>query len=69
MPQYAIMRFAKQKGGAGALEAHMGQMKKYKSTIDSLMQENAPLKKEVNDSKPSIIKQLDVVTLKQENES
>ena len=35
MPQYAIMRFAKQKGGAGALEAHHEREKeKYASNPD-----------------------------------
>ena len=35
MPQYAIMRFTKQKGGAGALEAHHERAKeKYKSNPD-----------------------------------
>jgi len=35
MPQYAIMRFAKQKGGAGALEAHHERAKeKYASNPD-----------------------------------
>nr|WP_307757153.1 MobV family relaxase [uncultured Christensenella sp.] len=35
MPQYAIMRFAKQKGGFGALEAHHERTKeKYKSNPD-----------------------------------
>jgi hypothetical protein len=35
MPQYAIMRFAKQKGGAGALEAHHERTKdKYASNSD-----------------------------------
>lgn len=35
MPQYAIMRFAKQKGGAGALEAHHERTKeKYASNPD-----------------------------------
>ena len=37
MPQYAIMRFAKQKGGAGALEAHHERTKeKYASKMSSL---------------------------------
>ncbi|MCL2427385.1 MAG: plasmid recombination protein, partial [Oscillospiraceae bacterium] len=35
MPQYAIMRFAKQKGGFGALQAHHERTKdKYKSNPD-----------------------------------
>jgi hypothetical protein len=35
MPQYAILRFAKQKGGAGALEAHHERTKeKYASNPD-----------------------------------
>lgn len=49
-------------------EAHMGQMKKYKSTIDSLTQENGSLQKEVNDSKISIKERLEAGTLRQENE-
>ncbi len=35
MPQHVIMRFAKQKGGAGALEAHHERTKaKYASNPD-----------------------------------
>ena len=49
-------------------ETHMGQMKKYKSTIDYLTQENTLLKKEVDSRKSSIKKQLDTGTLKQEND-
>lgn len=49
------------------LEGHLGQMKKYQSTIDYLTQENTSLKKEVADEK-SIQKQLEAARLKQENE-
>lgn len=49
------------------LESHLGQMKKYQSTIDYLTQENTSLKKEVADEK-SIQKQLKAARLKQENE-
>ncbi|MGI5936999.1 MAG: MobV family relaxase, partial [Oscillospiraceae bacterium] len=49
------------------LESHLGQMKKYQSTIDYLTQENTSLKKEVADEK-SIQKQLEAARLKQENE-
>ncbi len=48
------------------LESHLGQMKKYQSTIDYLTQENTSLKKEVADEK-SIQKQLEAARLKQEN--
>ena len=46
----------------------MGQMKKYKSTLDYLTQENTSLKKEVDASKVSVKKQLEVGKLHQENE-
>ena len=46
----------------------MGQMKKYKSTLDYLTQENTSLKKEVDASKVSVKKQLEVGKLKQEND-
>jgi len=49
-------------------ETHMGQMKKYKSTLDYLTQENTSLKKEVDASKVSVKKQLEVGKLKQEND-
>lgn len=49
-------------------ETHMGQMKKYKSTLDYLTQENTSLKKEVDASKVSVTKQLETGKLKQENE-
>lgn len=49
------------------LESHLGQMKKYQATIDYLTQENAGLKEKVRDEK-SIQKQMEVLTLKKENE-
>ena len=49
------------------LEKHLGQMKKYQATIDYLTQENEGLKKKVNSEK-SIQKQMEVLTLKKENE-
>jgi len=49
-------------------ETHMGQMKKYKSTLDYLTQENTSLKKEVDARKVSVKKQLEVGKLQQENE-
>ena len=42
-------------------------MKKYQATIDYLAQENAGLREKVNDEK-SIQKQMEVLTLKKENE-
>ena len=45
----------------------MGQMKKYQATIDYLTQENEGLKEKVNSEK-SIQKQMEVLTLKKENE-
>lgn len=49
------------------LEQHLGQMQKYQATIDYLTQENAGLKEKVRDEK-SIQKQMEVLTLKKENE-
>ena len=49
------------------LEKHLGQMKKYQATIDYLAQENEVLKEKVNSEK-SIQKQMEVLTLKKENE-
>ena len=49
-------------------EIHMGQMKKYKATLDYLTQENTSLKKEVDNNKVSVKKQLEAGALKQENE-
>ena len=49
------------------LEKHLGQMKKYQATIDYLTQENEGLKEMVNSEK-SIQKQMEVLTLKKENE-
>lgn len=49
------------------LEKHLGQVKKYQATIDYLAQENAGLREKVNDEK-SIQKQMEVLTLKKENE-
>ena len=49
------------------LEKHLGQMKKYHATIDYLTQENEGLKEKVNSEK-SIQKQMEVLTLKKENE-
>ena len=49
------------------LEKHLGQMKKYQATIDYLTQENEGLKEKVNSEK-SIQKQMEVLTLKKENE-
>lgn len=49
-------------------ETHMGQMKKYKATLDYLTQENTSLKKEVDNNKVSVKKQLEAGALKQENE-
>lgn len=49
------------------LESHMGQMKKYKATLDYLTQENTSLKKEVNSEK-SIKSKLEAAKLRQENE-
>ena len=49
------------------LERHLGQMKKYQATIDYLTQENEGLKEKVNSEK-SIQKQMEVLTLKKENE-
>ena len=46
----------------------MGQMKKYKATLDYLTQENISLKKEVDNSKISAKKQLEAGKLQQENE-
>jgi len=46
----------------------MGQMKKYKVTMDYFTQENTSLKKEVDSRKSSIKKQLDAGTLRNENE-
>lgn len=48
-------------------EAHMGQVKKYEATLNYLTQENASLKKEVNDSKVSIKERLEARDLKNEN--
>ena len=45
----------------------MGQMKKDQATIDYLTQENEGLKEKVNSEK-SIQKQMEVLTLKKENE-
>lgn len=49
-------------------EIHMGQMKKYDATLKYLAQENSSLKKEVDSSKVSVKKQLEVGALKQQNE-
>ena len=49
------------------LEKHLGQMKKYQATIDYLTQENEGLKEKVNSEK-SIQKQMEVLTLKKDNE-
>ena len=49
------------------LEKYLGQMKKYQATIDYLTQENEGLKEKVNSEK-SIQKQMEVLTLKKENE-
>ena len=49
------------------LEKHLGQMKKYQTTIDYLTQENEGLKEKVNSEK-SIQKQMEVLMLKKENE-
>lgn len=49
------------------LESHLGQMKKYQTTIDYLTQENEGLKEKVKDGS-SIKKQLEAARLKQENE-
>ena len=49
-------------------EMHMGQMKKYDATLKYTAQENTAYKKEINDSKVSVKKQLEVGKLKQENE-
>lgn len=49
------------------LEAHLGQVKKYQTTIDYLTQENDSLKEKVRDEK-SFMKQLEAARLKQENE-
>ena len=48
-------------------ESHLGQMKKYQSTIDYLTQENEGLREKVNSEK-SIQKQMEVLMLKKENE-
>ena len=45
----------------------MGQMKKYQATIDDLTQENKGLKEKANSEK-SVQKQMEVLTLKNENE-
>lgn len=42
----------------------MGQMKKYKATLDYLTQENTSLKKEVDNSKGSIKKQLEAAQMR-----
>lgn len=49
------------------LEKHLGQMKKYQSTIDYLTQENEGLKEKANSEK-SVQKLMEVLTLKNENE-
>lgn len=49
------------------LERRLGQMKKYQATIDYLTQENEGLKEKVNSEK-SIQKQMEVLTLKKDNE-
>lgn len=49
------------------LEKHLGQMKKYQATIDYLTQENESLKEKANSEK-SVQKQMEVLTLKNENE-
>lgn len=49
------------------LEAHLGQVKKYQTTIDYLTQENEGLKEKAKDE-GSIKKQLEAAKLKQENE-
>lgn len=49
------------------LEAHLGQVKKYQTTIDCLTQENEGLKEKVKDDS-SIKKQLEAAKLKKENE-
>ena len=49
------------------LEAHLGQVKKYQTTIDYLTQENDSLKERVADQN-SIHKALEAARLKQENE-
>ena len=52
----------------GRLEAHLGQMKKYQATIDYLTQENEGLKEKVSDES-SIKRKMEVIALKQENET
>ena len=49
------------------LEKHLGQMKKYQSTIDYLTQENKNLREKVRDE-TGIQKQMEVLMLKKENE-
>ena len=49
-------------------EIHMGEMKKYQSTLDYLTQENTALKKEANASKVSIKSQIEAGELKGKNE-
>ncbi len=49
------------------LEKHLGQMKKYQTTIDYLTQENKGLREKVRDE-TSIQKRMEVLTLKKENE-
>jgi hypothetical protein len=50
-------------------EAHMGQMNKYKATLDYLAQENASLKKEVERNKGSIKNQLNAAQMQSEYEN
>lgn len=52
----------------GRLETHLGQMKKYQATIDYLTQENEGLKEKVSDGS-SIKRKMEVIALKQENET
>lgn len=49
------------------LEGHLGEVQKYQATIDYLTQENAGLKERVREE-TGIKKQMEVLTLKKENE-
>ena len=49
------------------LERHLGEVQKYQATIDYLTQENAGLKERVREE-TGIKKQMEVLTLKKENE-
>ncbi len=49
------------------LESHLGEVQKYQATIDYLTQENAGLKERVSEE-TGIKKQMEVLTLKKENE-